>query len=116
MNLDDMSSDEEEARPDAPAPAQQPQDGVVSQREAEKILAEAEQRLEDECREMLATPHGRDALAFEAARSGPRPGSRTAAPRIRNWRPRRRGASTRAVMVLWMGGTCRNLQNTRRAT
>ena len=48
--------------------AQQPQDGAVSQREAEKILAEAEQRLEDECREMLTTPHGRDALVFEAAR------------------------------------------------
>ena len=68
MNLDDMSSDEDEDVPGAPAPAQQPKDGVVSQREAEKILAEAEQRLEDECREMLATPHGRDALVFEAAR------------------------------------------------
>ena len=68
MALDEMSSDEEEDAPGAPAPAQQPPDGAVSQREAEKILAEAEQRLEDECREMLTTPHGRDALAFEAAR------------------------------------------------
>ena len=70
MNLDDMSSDEEEAG-DAPAPAQQPQDGVVSQREAEKILAEAEQRLEDECREMLDDAARPGRLGF---RGGAAPG------------------------------------------
>ena len=71
LALDDLSSDEDdEAGPPVAVPATQVVKAAVSQREAERLLDLKERRLEEACRETLSTQHGKDMLAFEAARLG----------------------------------------------